>query len=303
MKPAAPASLLAAIERNRRRLWGICYRMTGQVADAEDLAQEAIARAIERSDQLVDDDPTGWLVRIATTTCLDHLRRAATRRRLTELVDPLVVDDLPPGEPVDDPERATILREDVRYAVVVALQHLTPRQRAAVILHDVCDRPMTDIAASLGTNPNAAKALLHRARAALAAARHRDDVDVPVDAALVEAMARAVEAGSLDALAALLADDAWGVADGGGVIPAATRPSFGRRSVVRRFANAWSRLGGVALAAEVRRLNGEPAVIVRVASAPGIVVAVIHVESRDRRIAALRIDRDPRRTAAFARAT
>jgi RNA polymerase sigma-70 factor (ECF subfamily) len=300
MHHSVPARLLAAIERNRRRLWTICYRMTGHVSDAEDLSQETIARAIERSDQVVDDDPTGWLIRIATTTCLDHLRRNAVRRRVTELVDPLDLAELPPGESVDDPERATILREDVRYAVIVALQQLTPRQRAALILHDVCDRPVAEVAIALDTNANAAKALVHRARVALAAARHRDDVDVPVDAAVVEAMARAVETGALDALEALLAEDAWGVVDGGGIIQAAKRPSFGRRSVVRRFANAWGRLDRVSLAAEVRRLSGEPAVIVRIADAMSIVVAVIHVESRDGRVAALRIDRDPRRAAGFA---
>ncbi|HUQ06072.1 MAG TPA: sigma-70 family RNA polymerase sigma factor [Kofleriaceae bacterium] len=292
--------LLAAIERNRRRLWAICYRMTGAVQDADDLCQEAIARAIERADQVVAGDPTGWLLRIATTTSLDHLRRATVRDRVTTLVDPLDLPDMAPGERAEDPERAAILREDVRYAVVVALQALTPRQRAALVLHDVCDRPIAEVAAILELNPNAAKALLHRARVALAEARHRDDVDTPVDPDVVEALARAVEAGSLEQISALLAEEAWGVVDGGGVIPVLAGPSLGREAVMRRFVNAWRRLDNLSLTAEVRRLNGEPGVIVRVASAPQIVVAIIHVESRARHIAGLRIDRDPRRTAAFA---
>jgi RNA polymerase sigma factor (sigma-70 family) len=293
--------LLAAIERNRRRLWAICYRMTGAVQDADDLCQEAIARAIERADQVVAGDPTGWLVRIATTACLDHLRRATVRERVTALVDPLDLPELVPGVAADDPERAAILREDVRYAVVVALQALNPRQRTALVLHDVCDRPIAEVAAILELNPNAAKALLHRARVALAEARHRDDIDVPVDREVVEALARAVEAGSLDQISALLAADAWGVVDGGGVIPVAAGPSLGRDAVMRRFENAWRRLDHVVLTAEIRRLNGEPAVIVRVAAAPQIVVALIHVETRAHHIAALRIDRDPNRTAAFSR--
>jgi len=297
---STPPHLLAAIERSRRRLWAICYRMTGATHDADDLCQEAIARAIERGDQLASDDATGWLVRIATTTCLDHLRRATVRERVTALVDPLDLSDLSPGDETDDPERAAILREDVRYAVVVALQALTPRQRAALVLHDVCDRPLAEVAEALEVNANAAKALLHRARVALAEARHRDDVDAPVDRGVVEALARAVEAGSLDQISALLAEDAWGVVDGGGVIPVATEPSLGREAVMRRFANAWRRLDNVPLTAEVRRLNGEPALIVRVTAAPHVVIAVMHVESRARQIAGLRIDRDPRRTAAFA---
>src|SRR6185503_11313827 len=97
--------LLAAIERNRRRLWAISYRMTGRYQDADDLCQEAIARALERADQVAADDPTGWLIRIATNTCLDHLRRAAVRDRVTTLVDPLDLPELAPGERAGDPER------------------------------------------------------------------------------------------------------------------------------------------------------------------------------------------------------
>lgn len=292
--------LLAAIERDRRRLWAICYRMTGGVQDADDLCQETVARAIERSPQRTGDDPTAWLVRIATTTCLDHLRRATVRERVA-LVDPLDMPDLSVGEVASDPERAAILREDVRYAVIVALQALTPKQRAALVLHDVCDRSLAEVAASLDLQPNAAKALLHRARVALAEARRRDDVDVPVDRSVVETLARAVEAGSLDQIATLLAEDAWGITDGGGTIPVVPGPSLGRDAVIRRFANAWRRLDNVPLTAEVRSLNGESAVIVRVGSMQQIVVAVIHVETTAGHIAALRIDRDPRRTTRFAR--
>lgn len=297
MAPISP-DLFASIERSRRRLWTLCYRMTGRTSDADDLCQDAIARAIERADQLAGDDPTGWLLRIATTTCLDHLRKATVRRRLTALADALDAPELSPGTPAADPERAAILREDVRYAVVVALQHLTPRQRAALILHDVCDRPVADVAAVLQTNANAAKALIHRARAALHEGRHSGEVDIPADPAVVEALARAIERGELEALGALLLDDAWGVVDGGGLVRAASRPTAGRRAIVRRFANAWRTLGTIPLATELRRLNGELAVIVRIRAA-GAPVAVIHCETRDGRIAALRIDRDPGRIGAF----
>lgn len=200
--------LLAAIERDRRRLWAICYRMTGGVQDAEDLCQEAIARAIERADQRTGADATAWLVRIATTTCLDHLRRTTVRARV--LVDSLDLPELGPGEVTNDPERAAILREDIRYAVLVAVESITPKQRAALVLHDVCDRSLVEVAAALELQPNAAKALLHRARVALAEARRREDIDVPVDRAVVEALARAIEAGSLDQIATLLAEDVWG---------------------------------------------------------------------------------------------
>src|SRR5437867_7041236 len=179
--------------------------MTGSRAEADDLSQEAVARAIEREPDLADRSHLeGWLFRIATTVCLDHLRRERRVREVTELVDPLDLPDLPPGgAPVPDPEAAAILREDVRFAVVVAIQRLSPRQRAVLLLHDVCDRPLAEVAGALGTNANAAKALLHRARDALARARLRTDVDAVADGAVVEHLARAIETRSVEDLTAL----------------------------------------------------------------------------------------------------
>lgn len=292
-----PTRVLAAIERNRKRLWAICYRMTGSRTEADDLAQEAVARAIERADQVAEADATGWIIRVTTRLCLDHLRHRNIERRVTELVDPLDLPDWPAGESrALDAEEVLLLREDVRFAVVVALQRLSPRQRAVLILSDVCDRPIEEIAHSLGTNANAAKALLHRARAALARARMRSNVDVPVDAEVVERFARAIEAGSVEAVAALFADDIWGVTDGGGIVQAAKKPTFGRRAVSRQWANAKRRLGQDVVS-EVRRINGEPAVVIRLAAAPAVVVAVVHVETSGGRIVALRVNRDPGRVA------
>jgi predicted RNA polymerase sigma factor len=98
-------------------------------------------------------------------------------------------------------------RDDVRLAVVAALQHLAPKQRAVLLLHDVCGLSLAEAASTIGTNANAAKATLQRARAALDRTRGRADVDVPVDIDVVERLARALESRSVDALAALLADD------------------------------------------------------------------------------------------------
>ena len=298
MSDGPSTALLAAIERSRKRLWGLCYRMTGSRADADDLSQEAIARAIEREPTLADRQSLeGWLLRIATTTSLDHLRRRRRISDATALVDPLDLPDLSPGAVPPDPETAAILRDDVRFAVVVAVQRLSPRQRAVVLLHDVFERSLEEVAVAIGTNANAAKALLHRARAALARARGRTDGDMVADRAVVERLARAIEARSVEELTALLADDVWGVVDGGGVVRVATRPSFGRRAVSRRWANAVRRLlGGVDVTCTVRLLNGEPAVVMTV---PGMgPFATVHAETRNGVVAALRVVRDPRKLAA-----
>ena len=285
------AALLATIERQRKRVWGLCYRMTGSRADADDLGQEAIARAIEREGALTHRESLdGWLLRIATTVCLDHLRRCRIARRPTELVDPVEIDT--PGTP--DPEAGAILRDDVRFAVVVALQRLSARQRAALLLHDVLDRPLPEVAEALGTNPNAAKALLSRARAALAHARRHADVDVPADPTVVERLAHAIETRSVEAFTALLAEDVWGLTDGGGVLRVAAKPVFGVRAVSRGFAST-NRRQPLPIAAHVRVLNGERAVVVTVPSADDAVMAAVHIETRAGRIVALRVARDPRR--------
>lgn len=295
MTPSPSRPLLAAIERNRRRLWLHCYRMTGNRTDADDLSQEAIARAIEREETLADHaNLDGWLARIATTVCLDHHRRERVKRRVTDLVDPLDLPDLPAGETSECPEAATILRDDVRFAVMVALQHLSARQRAALLLHDVCDYPIELVAETLDTNPNAAKALLHRARTALAEARHRTDVDPVADAAVADRLVQAIGTRSIAAFTELLADDVWGVVDGGGIVQVATKPTYGARAVSRRFANA-DRRQPLPIAARVRMLNGEPAAIVTVPDLDNAIFASLHIETRAGRIAALRIVRDPRK--------
>jgi len=292
------AAFLEAVERNRRRVWAVCYRMTGQRADADDLAQEALTKAIERAEQAVGDDPTGWLLRLSTRLCIDHLRHKKVERRVTELVDPLSGNEWCVAESATRaPDFAAIIREDTRFAVVVALQHLSPRQRAALILHDVCSCPLSEVAQTLGTNPNAAKALLNRARAALAKARIRADIDVPVDRAVVEKFASAIEMGSIETITSLLADDVWGVVDGGGLVPAPKKPTFGREVVSRQWANAKRRLGGQRATATIVMLNGEPAIAIRLAESPEMVLAIAHLESRCGRVSALFVSRDPRKIA------
>ncbi len=285
-----------AVAQNRKRLWAICYRMTGLRADADELAQEAAARAIERSEQATGDNPTGWLLRLTTRLCIDHLRQKKIQRRVAEFVDPLRGDEWAIGEPRTTPDAVTLLREDVRFAVVVALQRLSERQRAVLILHDVCDCSLEEIAQLLETNSNAAKAALHRARVALAEARVHENVDVPVDRNVVERFAQAIEAGAIDRLTELLAPDVWGVVDGGGIVQTATKPTFGSRAVGRQWANAKRKLGQP-VTAEIVLLNGEPAIVIRLTALPTVIVAVVHVESRAGRVVALRVNRDPRRFA------
>jgi ketosteroid isomerase-like protein len=115
-----------------------------------------------------------------------------------------------------------------------------------------------------------------------------------VDRRVVERFASAIQAGAIDDLTALLAEDVWGVIDGGGVVVTANKPTFGRRAVSRQWANAKARLG-LPVLAEVRSVNGELAIHVRLAAAPAVLVAVVCLETRAGAVSALRVLRDPAR--------
>jgi RNA polymerase sigma-70 factor (ECF subfamily) len=282
------AAKLATLERHRRGIWGLCYRMTGDRAAGDDLAQESIARAIERAEQASDETFEGWLYRVATTTCLDWLRRRTVEENAVRIVDPLLLSDAPVVEV--DAESRLLRRDDLRLAVLTSLQALTARQRAVLVLRDVLDRSTAETASTLGLSEGNVKVLLHRARAELEHAHRVGIPDVPVDATLVETFARALEAGDVEALAKLLAEDAWGLVDDGA---GRRRPTLGARAIARQWANAIGRYGTDGL---VRRLqlNSELALLVTIS---GYSLATIHLETRGGLVISTRVVLDPPRLA------
>jgi RNA polymerase sigma-70 factor (ECF subfamily) len=279
---------LAAVERHRRRIWGLCYRMTGERCAADDLAQEAIARAIERASQASEESFEGWLFRVATTTCLDWLRHRKVEAGVVALVDPVDIDR--PFADGADAEGALVRREDIRLAVVTCLQALTPHQRAVLVLRDVLERSTEETAAALGVTSGSVKVLLHRARAKLEEAHRVGACDAPVDAGVVEAFAQALEARDVDRLIALLAEDVWGLVDDGA---GKRRPNIGLHAVSRQWQNAMARY---ALVDRVRRvrLNGEPSLLVMMGD---LALASMHFETRGQRVLSTRIILDPPRLA------
>ena len=283
------AAQLATLERHRRRVWGLCYRMTGDRVVAEDLAQESIARAIERAEQSSAASFEGWLYRVATTTCLDWLRRRKVEDGAVLLIDPIDMGEEPFAvEAVAESE--LVRREDVRLAVLTCMQSLTPRQRAVLVLRDVFDRSTEETAAALDITLGSVKVLLHRARAKLEEVHRVGPCDAPADGRVVERFAQALEAGDLEALTALLAADVWGLVDDGA---GRRRPTIGLRAVLRQWRNAMARYGHVDRVARMR-LNGEPALLVVVG---GMTLASIHLETRGEQALSIRVLLDPPRLA------
>jgi RNA polymerase sigma-70 factor, ECF subfamily len=211
------SELEASFEAHRSELVGYCYRMLASPFDAEDAVQEAFIRAWRNVGRFEGRASLrSWLYRIATNVCLDMLGGRNRRARPMDLgpaQEPLLENlhrraEVTWIEPIPDPADVAAAREGVRLAFVAALQQLPPRQRAALILCEVLHWQATEAAELLDTSVAAINSALQRARATLGsdseAAAHPGDVDEELLARYVAAF----EAYDIDALTAVIHEDA-----------------------------------------------------------------------------------------------
>ncbi|XXV33126.1 sigma-70 family RNA polymerase sigma factor [Sorangium sp. So ce302] len=215
------------LEEHRAALTGHCYRMLGSVVDADDAVQETMVRAWRSLDKFDGRSSLRtWLYRIATNVCLDARADRARRARPLEEGPVGTVDDELQTRPrthwlepvpdahalpadIDAAERV-VLRQSIRLAFVAALQHLPPKQRAALLLTEVLGWSAAEVADSLSTSVAAINSALQRARATLAS-RDLGDVRATLpepESALVDRYVTAFEQYDVDRLAALLHEDA-----------------------------------------------------------------------------------------------
>jgi RNA polymerase sigma factor (sigma-70 family) len=259
-------------------LWGLCYRMTGVAADADDLVQETFVRAMQHPPERKTDPWRPWLVRVAMNLSRDLLRR---RRRQT-YVGPWLPSPIETGgeaallsyEPVLSGGQSTEgrydLLESVSFAFLLALEALSPQQRAVLLLRDVFDYSVQETAQALALSEGNVKTTHHRARRCMAAY----DRERRIPARALEEQTRQVLEQFLAALANrdakaledLLAGDVCALSDGGGEFLAALNPVVGRDRVIRLYLGLTGRRSLVN--AETRRLNGLPAVVVSFADMP-----------------------------------
>jgi len=217
----------AEYERLTRELNGYCYRMLGSPFDAEDAVQDTMVRAWREFGTFEGRSSLRtWLHRIATNVCIDMLRKRSRRTVPMDLQPASRAAGARIPQPLDertwvlpipdakltggsvDPAEQLVSKETVRLAFLAALQRLTPRQRAALILRDVLQHTAAETAELLGTSVASANSALQRARASVPSIDEDNAAQPVADPALLEEYVSAFQAYDVPRLTALLRSDA-----------------------------------------------------------------------------------------------
>jgi RNA polymerase sigma-70 factor (ECF subfamily) len=218
------AGAAASFEPLRPKLMRVAYRMLGSVTDAEDAVQEAFIRWM-RADRSEVREPEAYLRRSVTRLCLDQLKSARHKRET--YIGPWLPD------PVVEEEQ----QDDVTLPLMLALERLSPLERAAFLLHDVFGLEFDEVATTIERDAAACRQLASRARTHVREERPRFQVEKQRALALAEAFFSASRSGDMKALGEMLAADVSSHADGGGKRPAAMNPIVGFAAVMKFHEN------------------------------------------------------------------
>lgn len=210
----------------RPRLIRLAYRMLGSVADAEDIVQSAWLRWLAIDRETVRQ-PAALLRTIVTRLCLNELQSA--RRRRETYIGPWL------PEPIVDVEEPDSI-DNITLPLMIALERLSPLERAAFLLHDIFGMSFDEVAGSIDREPAACRKLASRARSHIQAARPRFPVTREHGLKIAAAFFAASRDGDMNRLQSLLADDVTAFTDGGGKVPASPHPLIGIAKVMERHA-------------------------------------------------------------------
>ncbi|QGP78567.1 sigma-70 family RNA polymerase sigma factor [Sphingobium sp. CAP-1] len=263
----------------RPRLIRVAYRMLGSVADAEDMVQEAFIRwmGVDRAEIR---EPEAFLRRTVTRLCLDQLKSARVQRETYVgpwLPEPLIEEEEEP--------------DDVTLPLMLALERLSPLERAAFLLHDVFGLGFDEVAASVGRDAAACRQLAARARTHVRDGRPRYRVDKARGMEIASAFFAASRSGDMRTLGAMLAADVSFHSDGGGKRPAAIRPAIGFGQVMqvhKALAVLFGKYGSTLL--RTCLINGLPGFVTREADGE---VQTTALAIEDGRVRAIYIMRNP----------
>jgi RNA polymerase sigma-70 factor (ECF subfamily) len=207
----------------RPRLVRLAYRMLGSVADAEDIVQDSWLRWLA-TDRASVREPAAFLRTVVTRLCLNELKSARRRR------ESYMGSWLP--EPIFDPEDGDAA-DDITMPLMLALERLSPLERAAFLLHDVFGMNFDEISSAIGREAAACRKLASRARAHVTEARPRFAIGKEEGLKLATAFFTASRTGDMASLQALLSEDVIVYADGGGKVPTSQRPHIGLPATLR----------------------------------------------------------------------
>jgi RNA polymerase sigma-70 factor (ECF subfamily) len=240
----------------RPRLLRLAYSQLGDLADAEDVVQEAWLR-LDRTGSETIGDLDAWLTTVVARLALDTLRSARVRREA--YVGPWLPEPLGSSQEADPADRVT-LDESISYAMLVLLEQLSPAERTAFVLHDVFDVPFGEVATVVGRTPEAVRRLASRARRHVVEHRRRFQASPAEHDSAVRAFAAAVSEGDLERLVSVLDPEVVWTSDGGGRAIASRRPIRG----ADRVARAWIALRRAASIADPTpiELNGRLGLLV-----------------------------------------
>jgi RNA polymerase sigma-70 factor, ECF subfamily len=299
VSPTPPAGGLDVFEGERPRLTGLAYRITGSLADAEDVVQETWIRWATARDSSDVGNPAGWLTTVTSRLALDRLR--AQRRRREVYVGPWLPDPVPTARTV---EETAELAESLTLGFLVMLDSLGPFERVAFLLGDVFGEPYAVIAEVLGKSEPACRQLVSRARRKLHSARPEGPAHDPSPASaelLIELM-DSVLAGDEERALSLLDPDVVLISDGGPTRRAARYPVVGSKRVRQLLKGGWRLFG---FKSPPSRHELPPARLLDINSSPSLVLGwpagpiVITAEAVDGRITSIWVRLNPDKTAAL----
>ena len=221
-------------EAHRSRLMRIAYRMLGSLDEAEDIVQDAWIRW-QRVDLKEVREPSAFLTRTVTRLCLDTIKSARSRREVyfgTWLPEPVV------------PEEEYYPHDELTLTLMLALERLSPLERAAFLLHDVFETPLEEVALTLNRDAGAVRQLAVRARKHVQAARPRYPVEREEGERIAGAFFTASQSGDIEVLRGLLAENVTLQSDGGGKVKAFPNPILGIERIERLYCGLSRKFGG-----------------------------------------------------------
>ncbi|HMJ16359.1 MAG TPA: sigma-70 family RNA polymerase sigma factor, partial [Polyangiaceae bacterium] len=258
-----------ALERERAHLWQLCYRMTGSAGDAEDLVQETFVRALESPPRDLNALLRPWLVRVALNLARDQLRRRKRRAYhgvwLPTPIETSIHDTQAEyASSAPSPEARYSLMESASFAFLIALEALTPSQRAVVILRDTFDYSAAEAAQALNLSETNVRVTLHRARQRMQAYDENrpafSSEALEAAATMLQRFLALIAVQDIAGATSLLSDDARSLNDGGGVQFTARAPLHGPARIAKFFAKLATK-ASPELAVELRTVNGGAAVV------------------------------------------